>query len=82
MVRDPARLAVPPRPGLTIVTAGLDDRAAVLRAVEDADMLVMEEVVRASGLDWTIMPPPRLTDRPATGGSATASTPTCAAPTR
>ena len=30
-------------------------------------MLAMEEVVRASGLDWTIMLPPRLTDRPATG---------------
>ena len=138
VVRDPARLAVPPRPGLTLVTAGLDDRAAVLRAVEDADavvdalgahgtgpstfradtarvvtgamrdagvrrlvavsasgahttgdslpvrllvkpllgrllrhefadMLAMEEVVRASGLDWTIVLPPRLTDRPATG---------------
>jgi putative NADH-flavin reductase len=138
VVRDPARLAVPPRPGLSLVTAGLDDRAAVLRAVEDADavvdalgahgtgpstfradaarvvtgamrdagvrrlvavsasgahttgdsvpvrllvkpllgrllrhefadMLAMEEVVRTSGLDWTIMLPPRLTDRPATG---------------
>lgn len=138
VVRDPARLAVPPRSGLTLVTAGLDDRAAVLRAVEDADavvdalgahgtgastfradaarvvtgamrdagvrrlvavsasgahttgdslpvrllvkpllgrllrhefadMLAMEEVVRASGLDWTIVLPPRLTDRPATG---------------
>ncbi|MHA6621148.1 NAD(P)H-binding protein [Pseudonocardia sp. DLS-67] len=27
----------------------------------------MEDVVRASGLDWTIVLPPRLTDRPATG---------------
>jgi putative NADH-flavin reductase len=34
---------------------------------EFADMLAMEEVVRASGLDWTIVLPPRLTDRPATG---------------
>ena len=32
-----------------------------------ADMLAMEEVVRASGLDWTIVLPPMLTDRPATG---------------
>jgi putative NADH-flavin reductase len=32
-----------------------------------ADMLAMEEVVRASGLDWTIVLPPQLTDRPATG---------------
>lgn len=138
VVRDPARLAVPPREGLTVFTARLDDRAAVLQAVTDADAVVdalgvretgpttlradaarvvtaamrdagvrrlvavsasgahttgdslpirllvkpvlgwvlrhqfadmraMEEVVRASGLDWTIVLPPRLTDRPATG---------------
>lgn len=138
VVRDPARLATPPREGLTVRTAQLDDRAAVLRAVADADavvdalgartsgpttfradaarvitaamrdagvrrlvavsasgahrdgdawpirvvvkpllglvlrhqfadMLAMEEVVRGSGLDWTIVLPPRLTDRPATG---------------
>jgi putative NADH-flavin reductase len=138
VVRDPARLPVPPRAGLTVATASLEDRAAVLRAVTDADAVVdalgvretgpttlradtarvvtaamrnagvrrlvvvsasgahttgdslptrllvkpvlgwvlrhqfadmraMEDVVRASGLDWTIMLPPRLTDRPATG---------------
>jgi uncharacterized protein YbjT (DUF2867 family) len=27
----------------------------------------MEKVVRASGLDWTIVRPPRLTDKPLTG---------------
>jgi putative NADH-flavin reductase len=32
-----------------------------------ADMLAMEEVVRASDLDWTIVLPPRLTDGPRTG---------------
>lgn len=32
-----------------------------------ADMRRGEEVVRASGLDWTIVRPPRLTDKPATG---------------
>ncbi len=32
-----------------------------------ADFVAMEKVVRASGLDWTIMRPPRLTDRPFTG---------------
>ena len=32
-----------------------------------ADLARMEEEVRHSGLDWTIMRPPRLTDRPATG---------------
>jgi uncharacterized protein YbjT (DUF2867 family) len=138
VVRDPARLAVPPQKGLTVATTRLDDRAAVLQAVADADavvdalgvhtsgpttfradtarlvtsamrdagvrrlvvlsasgahsdgdsapvrllvkpvlgwflrhhfadMLAMEEVVRASGLDWTIVLPPMLTDRPATG---------------
>jgi len=138
VVRDAARLDVPPRTGLTVVTARLDDRAAVLQAVTDADavvdalgtrrtgpttfradtarvvtaamrdagvrrlvavsasgahttgdslpirllvkpvlgwflrhefadMLAMEDVVRASGLDWTVVLPPRLTDRPATG---------------
>jgi putative NADH-flavin reductase len=37
-----------------------------------ADMRRGEEVVRASGLDWTIMRPPRLTDKPATGRYRTA----------
>jgi len=32
-----------------------------------ADTRVMESVVRASGLDWTILRPPRLTDGPHTG---------------
>src|SRR5690348_10824845 len=36
------------------------------------DMRRGEEVVRASGLDWTIMRPPRLTDKPATGRYRTA----------
>jgi len=138
VVRDPARLPVPPRSGLTVVTPRLDDRRAVQQALADADavvdalgvhtsgpttfradaarvitaamreagvrrlvvlsaagahtegdsapvrflvkpvlgwflrhhfadMLAMEEVVRASGLDWTIVLPPRLTDGPATG---------------
>lgn len=31
-----------------------------------ADMTRMEEIVRASGLDWTIVRPPRLTDGPRT----------------
>lgn len=37
-----------------------------------ADMRRGEEVVRASGLDWTIMRPPRLTDKPAAGRYRTA----------
>jgi putative NADH-flavin reductase len=32
-----------------------------------ADLTRMEEIVRASGLDWTIVRPPRLTDGPRTG---------------
>lgn len=32
-----------------------------------ADMAAMEEIVRASALDWTIVLPPRLTDGPRTG---------------
>jgi putative NADH-flavin reductase len=32
-----------------------------------ADLARMEEEVRRSGLDWTIMRPPRLTDRPPSG---------------
>jgi len=32
-----------------------------------ADMQLMENIVRESGLDWTIMRPPRLTDEPRTG---------------
>ncbi|MEV8634531.1 SDR family oxidoreductase [Streptosporangium sp. NPDC051023] len=37
-----------------------------------ADMRAMEEEVRASGLDWTIVRPPRLTDKPRTGRYRTA----------
>jgi putative NADH-flavin reductase len=37
-----------------------------------ADLAVMEDVVRTSGLDWTIVRPPRLTDRPLTGAYRTA----------
>lgn len=31
------------------------------------DMVAMEEVVRGSGLDWTVLRPPQLTDKPLTG---------------
>ena len=37
-----------------------------------ADMARMEEQIRASGLDWTIVRPPRLTDKAATGRYRTA----------
>ena len=32
-----------------------------------ADQREMERLVKASGLDWTIIRPPRLTDKPVTG---------------
>jgi putative NADH-flavin reductase len=32
-----------------------------------ADLRAAEDIVRGSGLDWTILRPPRLTDKPATG---------------
>src|SRR5207248_9094754 len=31
-----------------------------------ADLSLMEDVLRDSGLDWTVVRPPRLTDKPAT----------------
>jgi putative NADH-flavin reductase len=37
-----------------------------------ADLARMEDVVRGSGLDWTISRPPKLTDRPLTGHYRTA----------
>lgn len=37
-----------------------------------ADLALMEDVVRDSGLDWTVVRPPRLTDKPLTGTYRTA----------
>jgi uncharacterized protein YbjT (DUF2867 family) len=37
-----------------------------------ADLALMEDVVRDSGLDWTVLRPPRLTDKPLTGTYRTA----------
>jgi putative NADH-flavin reductase len=45
---------------------------AALREVYD-DLALMEDVLRASDLDWTVVRPPRLTNRPATGTYRTAS---------
>jgi putative NADH-flavin reductase len=43
------------------------------RALKDpfADLVAMEGVVRGSGLDWTILRPPRLSDKPLTGSYRT-----------
>jgi putative NADH-flavin reductase len=37
-----------------------------------ADLAVMEDMLRSSGLDWTAVRPPRLTDKPLTGTYRTA----------
>lgn len=37
-----------------------------------ADLALMEDALRDSGLDWTVVRPPRLTDRPPTGAYRTA----------
>lgn len=37
-----------------------------------ADLAVMEDILRESGLDWTVVRPPRLTDGPRTGRYRTA----------
>jgi NAD(P)H-binding len=44
---------------------------AALRDVYD-DLALMEDVLRDSGLDWTAVRPPRLTNRPLTGAYRTA----------
>jgi uncharacterized protein YbjT (DUF2867 family) len=36
------------------------------------DLALMEDILRDSGLDWTVVRPPRLTDRPGTGRYRTA----------
>ncbi|GAA5181591.1 SDR family oxidoreductase [Rugosimonospora acidiphila] len=144
VVRDPARLGLPPSGRLTVLAAPVTDAEAILPAVEPADAIVsglgprpgdqagicstgtatiiqamekagrarlvvisasgpyvdegdgllaryvakpllgrllrdgfddlrrMEQLVRASGLQWTIMRPPRLTNRASTGRYRTA----------
>ena len=37
-----------------------------------ADLALMEDILRENGLDWTVVRPPRLTDRPLTGRYRTA----------
>jgi putative NADH-flavin reductase len=65
----------PPRhdPGDGIIIRYLAD-PIVKRALREhyADLARMEDVLRASDLDWTIVRPPRLTDKPVTGRYRTA----------
>jgi uncharacterized protein YbjT (DUF2867 family) len=37
-----------------------------------ADLALMEDILRDSGLDWTVVRPPRLADKPGTGRYRTA----------
>lgn len=65
----------PPRhdPGEGIVMRHLLTPAikALLRAHYD-DLAVMEDILRDSGLDWTVVRPPQLKDKPLTGTYRTA----------
>jgi putative NADH-flavin reductase len=65
----------PPKhdPGDGIIIRYLAD-PIVKRALREhyADLAQMEDVLRASDLDWTIVRPPRLTDKPVTGRYRTA----------
>jgi uncharacterized protein YbjT (DUF2867 family) len=65
----------PPRhdPGDGLVTRHLV-MPLLVRALREAyaDLALMEDVLRHSGLDWTVVRPPRLTDRPPTGTYRTA----------
>jgi putative NADH-flavin reductase len=70
----PAR-PIPPRhdPGDDLLTRSV--MMTIVKRVFAAtytDSALMEDAVRASGLDWTIMRPPRLTNKPATGQYRTA----------
>ena len=73
-VPSPAR-PHPPRhdPGDGFLIRYLAD-PIVKRALRDhyADLARMEDVLRASDLDWTVVRPPRLTDKPVTGRYRTA----------
>jgi putative NADH-flavin reductase len=74
VVRDPARLTGDD-PHLTVVTANVRVVKPILRGLLRhpwADMRRMEDIVRDSDLDWTIMRPPMLTDGRGTGSYRTA----------
>jgi len=73
-VASPAR-PKPPRtdPGDGIFMRNLfSPFARIAFGTHYADLAQMEDVLRDSGLDWTIVRPPRLTDKPLTGSYRTA----------
>jgi putative NADH-flavin reductase len=60
-----------PGDGLVMRYLGAPLTRAVLRK-HYAGLARMEDIVRDSGLDWTVIRPPRLTDKPLTGAYRTA----------
>ena len=59
--------------GADAILSGLGARfARTMFRTHYADLARMEDVIRASGLDWTISRPPKLTDKPLTGHYRTA----------
>jgi putative NADH-flavin reductase len=46
--------------------------AGALFGAHYADLALMEDILRESGLDWTVSRPPKLTDKPLTGNYRTA----------
>ena len=67
----PKPLKHDPGDGFFIRNLGTPLVKAVFRT-QYADLAAMEDVLRDSGLDWTAMRPPRLTDKPGTGAYRTA----------
>ncbi|GII05188.1 NAD(P)-dependent oxidoreductase [Planobispora takensis] len=60
-----------PGDGFLVRTLAYPLVKAILRE-HYADLARMEDLLRDSGLDWTVVRPPRLTDRPLTGAYRTA----------
>ena len=59
-------------PALAVADAVLSGLGPPSAAETDADLARMEDLLRDSGLDWTVVRPPRLTDKPLTGAYRTA----------
>jgi putative NADH-flavin reductase len=68
----PDRPAHDPGEGLVMRRVLTPLLRSAIRGVYD-DLAGMEDVLRASGLDWTVVRPPRLTNGPLTGTYRTAS---------
>ena len=58
--------------GVATVTFERPERLNALTFEVYADLALMEDILRDSGLDWTVVRPPRLTDKRLTGAYRTA----------